>query len=543
MTPTDAGIGVPLLAVRDVHKRYAVSVLTGVDLDIHGGEVHALMGANGAGKSTLTRILCGLTTPEAGRMTLGGEAYAPARRGDAEGAGVQLVMQEPNLVGTLTVAEHLFLNRLPRRLGFVATRALHAAATAALRAVGLHEVDPRTPMHAIGVGQQQLVAVAAALARPCRILLLDEPTAALTGPETELLFTHIRRLRQEGIGILYISHRMDEIRRIGDRVTVLRDGRVVATRRAADLSRDELVQLMVGFPSGRAPASAPVPAAPAPAPAAAPATHVPPAGVVALRVEGLCRGDLVRDVSFEVRRGEVLGIAGLVGSGRTETLRAIFGADLPEAGRVTREDGRALSIRGPSDAVRAGIGMVPEDRTQHALLLPQAVRTNMTMGHMPAVGSRWWIDAAQEHRIAEDLRRRLDVRSRSVEQPVAELSGGNQQKVVIARWLLRDCDVLLLDEPTRGIDVGAKRAIHGQIAELAAQDTAVIVVSSELSELMAVCDRILVLSAGRVTGSFTRDDWSEDLVMAAAFAGYAERPPPRVPPSDRRGLPDPAALG
>jgi ribose transport system ATP-binding protein len=536
MTPTDAGSGVPLLAVRDVHKRYAVPVLTGVDLDIHGGEVHALMGANGAGKSTLTRILCGLTTPEAGSMTLGGEAYAPAGRGDAERAGVQLVMQEPNLVGTLTVAEHLFLNRLPRRLGFVATRALHEAATAALRAVGLHEVDPRTPMHAIGVGQQQLVAVAAALARPCRLLILDEPTAALTGPETDLLFTHIRRLRQEGIGILYISHRMDEIRRIGDRVTVLRDGRVVASRRAEDLSSDELVQVMVGGP-----ASAPVPATPAPAPA--PPTHVPPAGVVALRVEGLCRGDLVRDVSFEVRRGEVLGIAGLVGSGRTETLRAIFGADLPEAGRVTREDGRALPIRGPSDAVRAGIGRVPEDRTRHALLLTQAVRTNMTMAHMPAVGSRWWIDAAQEHRIAEDLRLRLDVRSQSVEQPVAELSGGNQQKVVIARWLLRDCDVLLLDEPTRGIDVSAKRAIHGQIAALAAQDKALVVVSSELSELMAVCDRILVLSAGRVTGSFTRDDWSEDLVMAAAFAGYAERPPPLVPPSDRRGLPDPAALG
>jgi ribose transport system ATP-binding protein len=497
---------VPVLRVRGVHKRYAAPVLSDLDLDLHGGEVHALMGANGAGKSTLSRIVCGLTVPDRGTLTLDGAPYAPRSRRDAQRAGVQLVLQELNLVPTLSVAENLFLTDLPARFGVIDARALRARAADALAAVGLGDLDPQTPAGVLGIGHQQLVAIAAALAHPCRVLVLDEPTAALTSAETERAFAHLRRLRAAGTAILYVSHRLVEIRRIADRITVLRDGRVVGARHpAADASMDEMVQLMVGEAS------------------AVTATHARrDAGEIALRVEGLTRGARVRGVSFKVRAGEILGLAGLVGSGRTETLRAIFGADRPEAGRVRRGEGPPLAIRGPRDAVRAGIGLVPEDRRHQALLLDQPVRANMTLGVLRRLArARWWIDAERETAAAEALRVRLDVRGRSLDQPAGELSGGNQQKVVIARWLLRDCDVLLFDEPTRGIDVAAKAAVHALLHDLATAGKAIVVVSSEIDELMAVCDRIGVMSDGRLVETLARGAWSEAAILAAAFSGYA----------------------
>jgi ribose transport system ATP-binding protein len=495
----------PLLRIRNLDKSYAAPVLVGVDFEVRAGEVHALVGANGAGKSTLSRIISGLTAADAGTMMLGGQSHAPVTKAEAERAGVQIVMQELNLVGTLSIAENLFFNHLPHRYGFVSYSRLLRDARRALAVVGLEELDPSMPVHRLGVGKQQLVEIAAALVRPCRLLILDEPTAALTDPEIDLLMTQIQRLQRDGVGIIYISHRMEEIRRISDRVTVLRDGRVVATRPAAELSMDQVVQLIVGREAVEPPAAA---------------ERI--TGEVALRVEGLCRGNLVRDISFELRHGEILGVAGLVGSGRTEMLRAVFGADPPEAGRLSRgSDSRPLHIRSPRDAVRAGIGMVPEDRKEHGLLLPQPVRVNITLARLYAVAGRHgWIDRSRERRTAEHLGSRLDVRSQSVEQPVAQLSGGNQQKVVIARWLLRDCDVLLFDEPTRGIDVAAKHIVYQTLAEMAEQGKALVVVSSELRELMTICDRILVMSAGRIAATFRRDEWNEEAIMAAAFSGY-----------------------
>jgi ribose transport system ATP-binding protein len=497
----------PLLRVRGVEKRYAAPVLTHVDLDLRAGEIHALMGANGAGKSTLSRIVCGLTAPDRGTMTLGGEGYEPRSRRDAQRSGVQLVMQELNLVPTLSVAENLFLTDLPNRFGFLSSAPLQARAGEALAAVGLNELDPRTPVSSLGIGHQQLVAVAAALAHPCRVLVLDEPTAALTNAEIELAFAQLRRLRAAGTAILYISHRLEEIRQICDRITVLRDGRVVSTLSAAGASMDEMVQLMVGERAVEALDQR---------------DHA--RGEIALRVEGLTRGKRLRNVSFEVRRGEILGLAGLVGSGRTEILRAIFGADRIDAGRVSLGSGPPLAIGGPPDAVRAGIGMIPEDRKEQALLLSQPVRMNMTLAMLPAFAQRrWWIDDAREVRATEELRARLDVRSHSLDQHAGELSGGNQQKVVIARWLLRECDVLLFDEPTRGIDVAAKIAVYRVLNELAARGKALVVVSSELPELMKLCDRIAVISAGRVVTTFARGEWSEEAIVAAAFSEYAGR--------------------
>ncbi len=499
-----------LLSVRGVGKSFAVPVLSGVDLGLHRGEVQALIGANGAGKSTLTRILCGLTSPDAGSMWLDGTPYAPATRRDAEAAGVQFVLQELNLIDTLSVAENLFLPRLPRRFGLVDRGRLDGLASQALSRVGLDALDPRTPAGHLGIGQKQLVEIAAALARPCRVLVLDEPTAALTALEVDLLLEHVRRLRAAGVAILYVSHRLEEIGRIADRVTVLRDGRVVATRGAVGLDHATLVALITG--ASAATRRAVVPRVEA---------RQAPAAAAALRVEGLRRTGSVRDVTFEVARGEIVGLYGLVGAGRTETLRAISGADTPESGRILR-NGRLVRIRRPRDGVRAGIGMVPEDRKAQALLLRQTLRFNIGLAVLPSMARAGvWIDATRERERAEAVVADLDVRCRSIEQPVSELSGGNQQKIVLARWLLRDPEVLLLDEPTRGVDIGAQHAMHRAFAALADRGKALVVASSDLDELMTLCDRIVVISAGRVTGSFARGQTSREQVMGAAFAGYA----------------------
>jgi ribose transport system ATP-binding protein len=495
----------PLLQVAGLRKSYNVPVLVDFDFTLRRSEVHALVGSNGAGKSTFARILCGLTSGDGGEMRFCGQPYRPKSKREAERAGVVMVLQELNVIGTLSIAENIFLNRLPRRAGLVRFAELREKAVQALTRVGLNELDPAEPAGQLGVGHQQLVEIAGALARDCRLLILDEPTAALTDPEIERLFENIRRLQTEGVGIIYISHRMDEIRRVAGRITVMRDGRRIATHEGGDAAPAQLIREMAGhdLPERRNVTGS-------------------AGGEVALSVRNLRAGGRVRDVSFEARRGEILGLAGLIGSGRTETLRAIFGADEMDGGEILVE-GNAVVMRSPADAVRAGIGLVPEDRKQDGLLLSQSIRVNTTLATLRQhAGPGGWLDARAETATAEKFSRRLQVHCASLEQAVGELSGGNQQKVVMARWLARDCRILLFDEPTRGIDVAAKDLIYQLLRDLADAGKAVVVVSSEWTELMLVCDRILVMSAGRISAEFLAGEWTQEKITQAAFSATVE---------------------
>jgi ribose transport system ATP-binding protein len=501
----------PLLSIRGLCKSYAAPILQEIDLDLLPGEVHALMGANGAGKSTLARIISGLAQPGAGTLTLEGEAYRPTRKSDAEARGVQIVQQELTLIPTLSVAENLFLSRLPSRWGLVRSGELRRQARVALAEVGLDDLEPASQTAQLGIGEQQLVEIARALTRSCRVLILDEPTAALSSTLVERLFRHVARLRAAGVAIVYISHRLEEVRRIANRISVLRDGRLVATRSAEEIDLNEAVRLMVG---------------------ANPQDEMRPhhrsAGPIAMRVDRISRGSRVREVSLELHRGEVLGISGLVGSGRTELLRAIYGADRADSGAVFLGGApRPWRSRSPKEAVARGIGMVPEDRKSEGLMLSLSVRTNFTLPRIAGLArGPAWIDRARERALAQSLAEQVQLRCHSLDQPAQELSGGNQQKVLIGRSLTRDPEILLLDEPTRGVDVGAKFAIYHLIDNLAAQGKGLIVVSSELDELMLICDRIGVMSAGRLVKIFRRGEWSREKLLTVSFEGYSGSRPP-----------------
>ena len=472
----------PLLEMRGIVKSFpGVQALRGVDLSLRAGEVLALLGENGAGKSTLMKVLGGAHRADEGTISIDGRESPFASPQDSRRAGVAVIYQEFNLVPGLTAVENIFLGQEVTRAGFIGQKQERARAAEIFKRLGV-EIDLGAPCRRLTTAQQQLVEIAKALAFDARIIVMDEPSAALTSHEVARLFEIIRDLKSHGIGIIYISHRLDEVFTIANRVTVLRDGRNVGERPIAQITRNEMIELMVGRELKDE----------------YPARTMNP-GAARLEVYGLRRGRNVRDVSFSVRRGEILALTGLVGAGRTDTVRLIFGADPREAGEI-RLDGNLLAIRSPRDAIAAGIGLLTEDRKLQGLVLRHSVRENFGLPNLERLSHHGFVQLRQERGEFGRYVSQLQVKVPNQEARAGNLSGGNQQKVVLAKWLARNCDVLIFDEPTRGIDVGAKYEIYLLMNELAAAGKAIIMVSSELPEVLGMADRILVMHDGRVTG-------------------------------------------
>ena len=468
-----------------IDKRFpGVHALRSAQFDLRSGEVHALMGENGAGKSTLMKILSGIYAPDGGSIIVNGAEVRIAGPRAAQALGIGIIHQELALMPDLTVAQNIFIGREPRsRWGVLDEAQINRDAEAIFAQMKV-PIDPRAEVRRLTIAKQQMVEIAKALSFRSRILIMDEPTAALNEAETDELFAIIRRLKSEGVAVVYISHKMDEIRRISDRVTVMRDGAYVGTVAAADTPIETIIAMMVGRELDQSAAEIPdLSAAP-----------------VALEVRGLTRGRLVRDVGFTLRKGEILGFAGLMGAGRTEVARVIFGADPRESGEIVVH-GQPRPIRSPRDAVAAGIGYLSEDRKHFGLALGIDVRGNIALTSLERFSDRFGrVDEPALAKVAADYIASLAIRTPSDKQEVRLLSGGNQQKVVIAKWLLRDCDILIFDEPTRGIDVGAKAEIYRLLQSLAEAGKAIIVISSELPEVLRLSHRIAVMCEGRLTG-------------------------------------------
>lgn len=490
----------PILSLRGIRKSYGpIEVVHGIDLDIFAGEVVALLGENGAGKSTVSNVISGTVLPSSGEMTWQGAPYAPANPREAIDAGVGMIHQELLLLPHLSIAENIFVGRYPMKAGRVDRREMERRAHQGLQRLGL-DVSPRRLVEGLSTASQQLIEIAKALTLNARLLILDEPTAALGGEETKLLFRQIERLKSEGVGIVYISHRLEEIRQIADRVVVMRDGSKVQEFDTADVPVRTIVEAMVGrsmeqmFP--------PLPR---------------PSDETVLEVDGLTSAaGRFRDVSFTVRKGEIFGIAGLVGAGRTELVRAIAGADPIQSGKVTL-NGKDVTASSPGQAIRNGIVLVPEDRKLQGVILDHTIGENIGYSNFESVSRSGWISSRRVRSFADESIRRFGVKGRG-RQKASEMSGGNQQKVVIAKWLARNPRVVLLDEPTRGIDVGARSSIYEIIHGLAEQGVAVVVVSSDLEEVLGVSNRILVMAAGRQTGILDHSEANDVSVMELATA-------------------------
>lgn len=491
---------VPRLSLRGIEKSFDTNVvLSGIDLDVYQGELVALLGENGAGKSTMSSIIAGLFPPSAGTMTWEGRPYTPGRPGEAIEAGIGLIHQEMRLLPDLSIAENVFVGRLLMKGGRLDRETMNQRAREQLRRLGL-DVPPTTLVRTLRVAAQQQVEIAKALTLKARLLILDEPTAALGGEETERLFAQIDQLREQGVSFIYISHRLEEISRIANRIVVLRDGRLVATHSSAQVPVQVLLENMVGrnvdriFPKLDEPTNKEV-----------------------LKVEGLTGANgAFRDVSFSVRAGEIFGIAGIVGAGRTELVRAIAGADSLASGSISVE-GKPVHFKSPEDAIKAGVILVPEDRKAQGVVLDHTVATNLALGNFDRLAPNGWLMPKKVLSFAADAIKSLAVKGQA-NQLMRFLSGGNQQKAIIARWISRSPKVFMLDEPTRGIDMGARAAIYETIAGLAAKGMAVVVVSSDLEEVLGLSHRVLVLARGRKQGILPRAEATNVAIMELATA-------------------------
>jgi D-xylose transport system ATP-binding protein len=500
----------PILEMRSITKEFpGVKALDGVTFDLFAGEFHSLVGENGAGKSTLMKVLSGVYPigTYGGDIVIDSQIRQFKTIRDSEHAGVAIIFQELSLVKELTVGENIFLGREPSKFGVINWSELYQKAAKLLQDLHL-PIDPRTPVGNLGIGQQQLVEIAKALSQSAKILVLDEPTAALTESEVKTLFTILRNLKARGVGMIYISHKLDEVFEMSDRITVLRDGKTIGTHHAADLTKDKVIALMVGREVGDIfPKTA----------------HE--FGETALEVRNLTAFDpdnpnkkLVDNISFSVRKGEVLGISGLMGAGRSELLMSIFGAWQGKSAGEILVEGRRISVNSPSDAIKNGIGFVTEDRKRFGLLLEQTILDNMTLAGLKKISGAFLTHRSRETVAAKQSMQSLKVKANSPVTIAGTLSGGNQQKVVLGKWLLTNPKVLFLDEPTRGIDVGAKQEIYSEINKLAKEGLAIVMVSSELPEVLGLSDRVLVLHEGKLTGEFTKSEATPEKVMAAATA-------------------------
>lgn len=488
----------PLLVLDGVTKTFpGVKALDDVSFEVRHGEVHALLGENGAGKSTLMKVLAGNHQADRGQVHLEGEAIRVANPLEAKKRGIVLIHQELSLVPEMTVAENIFLGSLPTTaLGIVNWRTLFDRAGRILDQLGCR-FAASDKVDRLSIANRQMVEIARALVFTPKVVVFDEPTASLTDAEKVVLFDIIERLKEQDVGIVYISHRMDEIFRLSDRITVLRDGQVSGTLKTAETTEDEVTRLMIGRSLEGRPAAA--------------AGEI---GEVALEVKGLSCGDLFRDISFSLRRGEVVGMYGLIGAGRTEIAETIFGLRTPDAGEI-RVHGEVVQIASPPDAIRHGIALAPESRKEQGLVLGMSCRDNMSLAQLEGVSHTGWLDRSAEQAIYDDYAERLALKSPSWRTPVVNLSGGNQQKVVLGKWLSTRPEILIVDEPTRGIDVGSKSEIHALIRQLAANGIAVLVISSEMPEVLGVSDRILALYHGRLAAEFDAQTVTEDALVQA----------------------------
>ncbi len=493
-------MGDVILTMKGIDKSFpGVHALDHVNLEVRRGEVHALMGENGAGKSTLMKVLTGIYTKDSGTITYEGREVEFHNTREAQNAGIVIVHQELNMLSHLTVAQNIFIGREFKKGFRIDDKRMNEEAAKLFKRLHI-EIDPTEQMGNLTVGKQQMCEIAKAISHEAKVIIFDEPSAALTESEIDELFKIIRDLRKQQLGIIYISHRMDEIKVITDRVTVMRDGAYVGTLITKDCTKNDIINMMVGRVIYEDPK-----------------THsmVKKGAPVVLKVEHLNAGKMVRDVSFELHRGEILGFSGLMGAGRTETARAIFGADPKESGDIYINGGK-VTINSPQDAVKCGIGYLSEDRKRYGIVVQKSVAENTTLATLDQFVKGIFINKRKENQVAQEYVDSLATKTPDVDQLVVNLSGGNQQKVVIAKWLARNCDILIFDEPTRGIDVGAKNEIYKLMNKLAAEGKAIIMISSEMTEILRMSDRIIIMCEGQITGELDISEATQENIMSMA---------------------------